>query len=242
MSQQQFSPREREAFWKTYGKRCFYHGGELLLGEMEIDHVVPEELLNAAAEVRQQTFMAHGLPLDYTIVTYENLVAACGECNGKKGSLMLPVGQLAITLARARENAPKIRQIIKRRKNSASKERLLISIEDALAAGHLSGHDIVEHLKRNGLLGLMTSGVVLPSTVKPSTIVFATSRAQRDLDVLGMKLTVEEIVRIIDSRETQVLRQRIEDGRLITEIRNGEMYFKYEVRDDVILIISAHLT
>lgn len=242
MSDQQFSTREREAFWKIYGRKCFYDGKELLLEEMELDHIIPEEWLTFDKADRGRKLVEIGLPSNFDIGAYENIVASCGPCNGKKGSLIFHEGQVHITLARAKENAPKVREKVNRRTYAASKERLLVGLVTAIDAGNVSGHEIVDYLKNKGYLGFMSGGELAKPLPKRSSLVFPRRGAAAGLQALEMRLTIEEMIRIIDSNDTQVLREQIRDGQVITEIRHGDMYFKYEVRGDRILIISAHLT
>lgn len=241
MSKQKFTPRERQAFWNVYGKKCFYNGVELLLEEVELDHLVPEEFLTFAEEERTRQLRNLGLPETYDICAYENIVVSCGVCNGKKGKLQLYPQHIQIALARAKENAPKVRKIVNRRERAASKEALLLAVIAAIDAGHVTGPDIVEHLKDRGHLNFLTNAPPLVLNPSPHSEILFSNRAARDLQILGMSLTLEEIVRIIGSDATRVYRETAIDGHLITEIRNGDMYFKFRKQDNEILVLSAHL-
>ena len=242
MSKQKFTTRERQAFWIVYGKKCFYDGVELLLKEVELDHVVPEDFLTLAEEDRTQQLSTLGLPETYDICAYENIVVSCGACNGQKGKLQLYPQQICIALARAKENAPKVREIINRREKAASKEALFMGVMAAIDAGHVTGPEIVEHLRGHGRLGFLTNARPPVSNHHSNSGVLFSDRAAKDLQRLGMRLTLEEIVRIIGSDATHVYREAAIDGHLITEMRNGDMYFKFRKQGERILVLSAHVT
>lgn len=108
MSGQQFSQRERYAFWHVYAKKCHYCKKELLLKEVVLDHVVPEELLDLSAADLLTKLHDLNLPPSFNINAYENIVVSCGPCNGEKGAPTLYGNYLGIVLARAAANAPTI--------------------------------------------------------------------------------------------------------------------------------------
>jgi len=241
MSKQRFTTRERQAFWTAYGKKCFYDGVELLLEEVELDHVVPEEFLALSDDERTRQLRDLGLPETYDICAYDNIVVSCGACNGKKGKLQLYPQQIHITLARAKKNAPKVREIVNRRERAASKEALFIGVIAAIDAGNVTGPEIVEHLRGRGHLGFLTNSPPLAFASRPHPVVVFSNHAARDLQNLGMRLTLEEIVRIIGSDATSVCREVAVDGHLITEVRNRDMYFKFRKLGEKIQVLSAHL-
>lgn len=110
MSKQTFSNRFREALWEAHRQKCFHGGGELLLRDMEVDHLVPEALKDDQ-EALATLCNRVGLPSDFDITAVENLVPSCPRCNGRKGELILGDGALAIALAKARDISPRVRDL-----------------------------------------------------------------------------------------------------------------------------------
>lgn len=239
MSQQQFSTRERQAFWDVYGKKCHYHKGDLLLSEVELDHVVPEELLALPKSERVRQLKEWELPETFDISAYENIVVSCSTCNGDKGSLKLYEKFLGITLARAAVNAPKVRAKVNARIKTAEREKLLIVIVAAIDAGKLTGPAIVEHLRTAGRLGLPTgTSQHIPPVQIRQHIIFS-RQAMRDLNASGETLTLEKFVRMIGHDETRVLKAKSLDGHLVTEVRNDDMRLMYLRLGDTIHVLSA---
>jgi hypothetical protein len=64
MAQQKFSNSFREALWEAYGKKCFHCTGELLFADMQVDHIIPEQLHRGAVDKRESVLKEIGLPLD----------------------------------------------------------------------------------------------------------------------------------------------------------------------------------
>jgi 5-methylcytosine-specific restriction endonuclease McrA len=83
MSQQRFSLQFREALWDVHDHRCIYCMMSLLFMEMEVDHVVPEQLLSDPPMLAKLT-LEMALASSFDVLGYENLAPSCGDCNGKK--------------------------------------------------------------------------------------------------------------------------------------------------------------
>ncbi len=99
MANQQFNDKFRECLWKVHGQRCFYCENPITFVELEIDHVVPEYLLNNPSEF-EKVKKGYALEENFKIAGIENLVPACSKCNGKKSNLTFTIGQIAIFLAK----------------------------------------------------------------------------------------------------------------------------------------------
>ena len=100
MARQKFGNNFREALWETYGKKCFYCTGELLLADMGVDHIVPEHLHYADAAKREAALTEIGLPFDFDILGNGNLAPSCERCNGQKSGSVLIGRSAAIALTR----------------------------------------------------------------------------------------------------------------------------------------------
>ena len=146
MSTQSFKNAFREALWETHGKKCFYCGRELLLRDMQIDHVVPEYINNNAAE-RVDLLKKIGLDDAFSITGLENLVPSCSRCNGDKGGALLHVGSVAIQLAKVRDRIPQLKEALKQQRAERDLEDILREIARAVEKGRYSPNDLISRLE-----------------------------------------------------------------------------------------------
>src|SRR5713226_1243608 len=88
MSNQKLSASQREAIWLAHEKKCAYTRESLDLSSFHIDHIVPESLADDPAEF-ERIKANLGLPNDFDIVGYGNLLPCHPGANLQKGSLVL---------------------------------------------------------------------------------------------------------------------------------------------------------
>lgn len=105
-----FSPAERYAVLSTHGPRCYIGGEPIDMLTFEIDHVIPEELLDhpdGLAEVLTQL----GRPSDFGINSFGNWLPACGPCNKRKSAAVFePSPLIQLHLQNAAGKAPQAQQ------------------------------------------------------------------------------------------------------------------------------------
>jgi hypothetical protein len=87
MSTYKFSPAERAAIYSTHREKCYLCNEPLNLKTMEVDHVIPEFLINKPKEL-QTTLTAFGLSLNFDLNSFANWLPACRPCNRKKSDLI----------------------------------------------------------------------------------------------------------------------------------------------------------
>lgn len=101
MSTYKFSPAERAAIYSTHCEKCYLCSKPLNLKTMEVDHVIPESLLEKPAEL-QTVLSAFGLPSDFDLNSFANWLPACSPCNGTKNDLIFePTPIVQVHLQRA---------------------------------------------------------------------------------------------------------------------------------------------
>lgn len=109
-----FTAAERWAVFTTQGARCYLCGRPVDFASMEVDHIIPERLIDEPekfADVRE----AFDLPIDFDINSYENWLPSCRRCNGQKSSVVFaPMPIIAVQLNRARNKAPDARKVERR--------------------------------------------------------------------------------------------------------------------------------
>jgi 5-methylcytosine-specific restriction endonuclease McrA len=95
----------RRAMWESHKCLCCYGYHPLEFGDLQIDHVIPEAVIDDAVEWAR-TVAALNLPADFDPQGLENLVAACGPCNRRKrGTPFEPVRALLVLDVAARLKA-----------------------------------------------------------------------------------------------------------------------------------------
>ncbi|WP_339492913.1 HNH endonuclease [Pseudomonas sp. EA_15y_Pfl2_R67] len=96
-----FSPAERAAIYSTHGEKCYLCNEPLNLKTMEVDHVIPESLIEKPKEL-QTTLNAFGLPSNFDLNSFANWLPACRPCNGTKNDLVFePTPIIQVRLQRA---------------------------------------------------------------------------------------------------------------------------------------------
>jgi hypothetical protein len=107
MSSYAFSAHERYAVFTVHGEKCYLCGTPLDLLTMQVDHVIPESLLDRPERL-SQVLAALGRPAGFSLNSYENWMPACGPCNRRKLDTAFdpsPIVQIVLQRAAARSTA-----------------------------------------------------------------------------------------------------------------------------------------
>jgi 5-methylcytosine-specific restriction endonuclease McrA len=107
MSTYKFSPAERAAIYSTHGEKCYLCGVPLNLKTMEVDHVIPESLLERPDKLNA-ALDALGLPSNFGINSFANWLPACGLCNRTKTDVVFepaPIVKIVLQKAAAKASA-----------------------------------------------------------------------------------------------------------------------------------------
>lgn len=152
MSTYKFSPAERAAIYSTHGEKCYLCGTPINLKTMEVDHVLPESLLEKPRELRA-ALNAFGLPTSFEINAYENWLPACKPCNGAKKELVFEATPIIqVHLQRARAKALTAKQLAEETVTQRKIANALNVLERAQADGLLDSktiHTLGEFISRN---------------------------------------------------------------------------------------------
>lgn len=109
MSTYKFSPAQRAAIFSTYGEKCYICRNPLTLKTMQVDHVIPESLLEKPAEL-SAALATLGRPPGFEVNSFDNWLPACSPCNGVKGETVFepsPLVQLLLQRTAAHAAAAK---------------------------------------------------------------------------------------------------------------------------------------
>ncbi len=97
-SKYHFSAAERYAVFTVHGENCYLCHEPINLKTMEVDHIIPESLLDDP--VRLTVILKDlGRPGDFDLNSFANWMPACRSCNGTKRATVFepsPVVQLVL--------------------------------------------------------------------------------------------------------------------------------------------------
>ena len=83
MSKYRFNIIDRQAIHEAYERKCFYCGEIVYFRELQIDHIIPESLLDKEDEYKALVKRL-SLPNSFNINSYYNWVPTHSKCNNRK--------------------------------------------------------------------------------------------------------------------------------------------------------------
>ncbi|MYX32716.1 MULTISPECIES: HNH endonuclease signature motif containing protein [unclassified Streptomyces] len=134
---EKLSAAERLALFTHWGEQCAWCTRPLFFSEYEVEHVIPKHL-RAKADERARVLRHHGLPEDFDLYGFENLVPSCGPCNRGKGTrppVLAPA--IALLLDRARKRAPLVQASAARYLQRSQLEKAITVVEAVAGQGDL---------------------------------------------------------------------------------------------------------
>lgn len=87
MTKYSFSSAERYAVFKTHGDRCYMCHHPIDMASFQVDHVIPETLLQQPSRL-EQALRTLGRPADFDVNSFANWLPACATCNNNKRALV----------------------------------------------------------------------------------------------------------------------------------------------------------
>ena len=148
MSEQKFSAAEREAFWLTYQKKCPYTRQLLDLGGFQIDHILPEKLLDDPAKLEQIKTQLN-LPADFDLGGYGNLLPCQPGANLQKGDSALDDGATRYFLSLASSKKKAIEAHVARIAKRNKAGRAIVLLLQAIDSGDLSPSQVAAILEKH---------------------------------------------------------------------------------------------
>ncbi len=137
MSEYKFRESERAAIWETDEKKCFYCGIPVFFRDLQIDHVVPEDIPKS-----KLTKLHPLLAENFEINSIENWVACHQGCNVRKAVYLFKTKTLLYYLEMAEKRAAKARQIIEDFGNARDNEKLISALKVRIENGYLSRSEV----------------------------------------------------------------------------------------------------
>ncbi|MGF7179116.1 HNH endonuclease [Tunturiibacter psychrotolerans] len=147
MSQQNFSAAQREAIWLACQKKCPYTSRLLDVRSLHIDHIIPESLLDTPSQLEVLKSRL-GLPADFDVHGYENLLPCDAGTNFQKGSSILDEGATRYFLSLASKNKPSVEKHLAEIANRNLASRAIILLQQAIEKGQLTPTEVTEILEK----------------------------------------------------------------------------------------------
>lgn len=175
MRKRKLTNRRRYAVYVVHGEKCYMCGRPLSFLETEVEHVIPEILLNDPARLAQ-VLAELGLPPDFEINSYANWLPSCGPCNRRKADQVFqPSLLLQGALQRAAERSAKAEAHEQRQLHERAIEKAVATLQIAEEIGRLlpvhiaaltelgRAYETAREPKRMGTPVLLAPGVELIS-------------------------------------------------------------------------------
>jgi hypothetical protein len=132
-----FSNAERFAIFSIHGGKCYINSEPIDLRSMAVDHIIPEQLADAPEELAE-VLRQYGLPSDFDLNSFSNLLPACGPCNRRKSSQPFrPTPLIQSFVDRARSRASDVETLARKVVSDQQLSKALATIEFAVEGGHL---------------------------------------------------------------------------------------------------------
>lgn len=244
MSTQSFTPEFREAIWLTYHRKCFYGTERITLEEMEIDHLLPESYLalpDLPAKLSQL-----GLPPDFNICGYENLVPACRICNQRKNANELPIGQLGIFVSQIASNISELQKELAAAEKGNALGHILVRIANSIRKGRFTPDELKEALRGKGLLDFKSiiSAPASPSntpTIPALRVIFSAASADKIFHKHGVMLDEIEAALVSGAFGAERAPFRDQDDTYVLRTNSG-LVIIYKLNDNEITVKTAYRT
>ncbi|MEP9294207.1 HNH endonuclease signature motif containing protein [Enterobacter hormaechei] len=148
MSTQSFNSIEREAIWSAHNKKCAYTGQSIVINGFHIDHIIPEHLSEKPDEL-SEIKSTLGLPDDFDVFGYENLLPCCVATNLQKGKGNFEEAHARYFLNLANKKKPEIIKNIENIKRRNDKAKALLITQQHLESGNISINDLQSILNQS---------------------------------------------------------------------------------------------
>jgi tetratricopeptide (TPR) repeat protein len=141
MSRKKFAAAKREAIWRAHDRRCVYTQEQIDFENLHIDHIVPEHLANNAEKL-DEVLRSYGLPADFDLNDFANLLPAKAGANLRKGGELFSPERARFCLHIAEKKKTSAEERLKSLKGASTRSRALLYVERAIESGHLVPEDL----------------------------------------------------------------------------------------------------
>lgn len=146
MTKHRFTSVERYAVWQANAQECYYCHEPLRLKEVNVDHFIPERLLEAPAELKERLAELN-LPPTFEINSYCNWLPIHNRCNLDKGGKAPARSMISMSiLAGLEKSAAEAERIAKRVTSDRKADALIGKVLAALDGQTLRVDELLDAL------------------------------------------------------------------------------------------------
>lgn len=205
MSTQKFSASQREAIWLAHEKKCAYTREPLDVSSFHIDHVVPEKLAENPGEL-EAIKAKLGLPPDFDIFGYGNLLPCRTGANLQKGSIVLDPAHTHYFLGVASSRRALVEGHLARIEKRNVRGKALILLQQCLERGELSVSEVAaileEHAEKPEEIFTLLEGMKFADSTEVSAIARADIEVLRDRPIrMGQNVGIDGVTLTNDTGE-----------------------------------------
>lgn len=239
MSSQRFSSAEREAIWLAHGKKCAYTRELLDVSSFHIDHVLPESLTSRPAELEHVKTQL-GLPQDFDIFGYGNLLPSRPRANLQKGCVVLDKAPIHFFLGIAASKKALIEANLECIEKRKVRGKALILLQQCLERGDLKAAEVTaileEHAEEPAKIFSLLEGMKFADKTEVRKIAKADIAALRDRPIrLGQNDHIDGVTLTNNQNEQVYIRTCREYNKAI---KAG--FFAYRTFDMKMATFFAH--
>ncbi len=147
MSKQSFTAAQREAIWLAHSSKCAYTRELLDISNFHIDHVIPETL-NEKPDLRAETLTKLGMPHDFDLFGWENLLPCRPGANLQKSANVFDPAHVHFFLGIAAAKKPDVIDNLKKIEQRKIRGRTIILLQQCLERGELSAEEVAKVLEK----------------------------------------------------------------------------------------------
>ncbi len=147
MSKQSFTAAQREAIWLAHASKCAYTRELLDISNFHIDHVIPEMLVEKP-DLRAETLTKLGMPQDFDLLGWENLLPCRPGANLQKSANVFDPAHVHFFLGVAAAKKPDVIDNLNKIEQRKTRGRAIILLQQCLERGDLSVDEVAQVLEK----------------------------------------------------------------------------------------------
>jgi hypothetical protein len=158
MSKTKIDNITRSALWKSYNYKCFYCGEDIEWRNLEIDHIIPENL--NSSEINN-LINEYELDENFSYNDLYNLIPTHNNCNGRKGKYLFDKKTVLYYHGLTKKKLYKIEKEIETLKRKRNNSILYSKIQIALETDSISIDEIRKMIENKKRENWITQGIKL---------------------------------------------------------------------------------
>jgi hypothetical protein len=140
MSSQKIELDIRHAIWLAHKRKCAYCTEPLAFSEVDIDHVIPENMLGKPQ--LPELLARLDLPTDFDLFSHRNLLPAHRRCNLAKTCSLFNEASVRFFLHRADKARATVEKLVASKTKRETSENLISEVFDAVRSGLILPMDL----------------------------------------------------------------------------------------------------